>query len=154
MNIGQAAAASGVTAKMIRYYESIGLIPEAARSDSGYRQYVQSQVETLSFISRSRQLGLSLERIKTLIALWDDKTRKSADVKKLACQYIAELNEDISKLTAIRDQLQHLAHNCHGDNLPDCPILSALHEPHIGARVQKRGSIRRGSDGRPVSRNE
>jgi MerR family transcriptional regulator, copper efflux regulator len=153
MNIGQAATASGVTAKMIRYYESIGLIPEAARSASGYRQYVQSQVETLAFISRSRNLGFSLERIKTLIGLWDDKTRKSADVKKLARQYIAELDEDILKLTSIRDQLEHLAQNCRGDHRPDCPILSALHEPRVGVRGQKRGSIRKGSDANRVSRD-
>lgn len=137
MNIGEAAAASGVTAKMIRYYESIGLIPEAVRSDSGYRQYVQNQIATLTFIRRSRDLGFSLDRIKTLIGLWDDKTRKSADVKKLARQYIAELDEDISKLMSIRDELEHLAQRCHGDQRPDCPILSALHEPHAAAGTRK-----------------
>lgn len=126
MNIGQAAGASGVTAKMIRYYESIGLISEASRSDSGYRQYAPNQVQTLRFVKRARDLGFSLERIKILIGLWEDKARHSADVKKLARQYIAELDQDIVKLQSIRDQLDHLVRNCHGDHRPDCPILDGL----------------------------
>lgn len=126
MNIGQAAAASGVAAKMIRYYESVGLIPEASRSDSGYRQYGQNQVQTLRFLKRARELGFSLERIKILIGLWEDKARHSADVKKLARQYIAELDQDIVKLQSIRNQLDHLVRNCHGDHRPDCPILDDL----------------------------
>ena len=126
MNIGQAAAASGVTAKMIRYYESIGLIVAAGRTDAGYRQYSDRDVQTLRFIRRSRDLGFSIERIRTLLALWQEKSRKSADVKQLAGQYIAELDEDIRKLQSIRDQLAHLAHCCHGDNRPDCPILDEL----------------------------
>jgi MerR family copper efflux transcriptional regulator len=129
MNIGQAAAASGVTAKMIRYYESIGLIGEARRTDAGYRQYADREVQTLRFIRRSRDLGFSIERIRTLLALWQEKTRRSADVKRLAAQYIAELDEDIRKLQSIRDQLAHLAQCCHGDNLPDCPILDSLATP-------------------------
>lgn len=126
MNIGQAADASGVKAKMIRYYESIGLISEANRTDSGYRQYTDKDVQTLRFIKRSRDLGFSIDRIKTLLGLWDDRGRKSADVKKLARQYIAELDHDIEKLQSIRDQLQHLADSCHGDHRPDCPILDEL----------------------------
>ncbi len=126
MNIGQASIASGVSAKMIRYYESIGLIGPTQRTDSGYRQYSDREVGSLRFIKRSRDLGFSLERIKTLIGLWQDTTRKSGDVKKLARQHIAELNGDISKLKSIRDQLQHLADCCHGDNRPDCPILDDL----------------------------
>ncbi len=129
MNIGQAAADSGVTAKMIRYYESIGLMGPAMRSESGYRQYSETEVQTLRFIKRSRDLGFSLGRIKTLIGLWQDTSRKSGDVKKLARQHIAELNEDISKLQSIRDQLEHLADCCHGDNRPDCPILADLSRP-------------------------
>ena len=97
MNIGQAAEASGVTAKMIRYYESIGLVTEANRTDAGYRQYTDNEVQTLRFIKRSRDLGFSIERIKLLLGLWEDRSRKSSDVKKLARQYIAELGQDIEK---------------------------------------------------------
>jgi len=130
MNIGQAAEASGVTAKMIRYYESIGLILAASRTDSGYRQYSGKDIETLRFIKRSRDLGFSIDRIKTLLSLWEDRDRKSADVKKLARQYIAELDHDIRKLQSIRNQLQHLADCCHGDHRPDCPIIDELAMRH------------------------
>lgn len=126
MNIGEASRASGVSAKMIRYYEGIGLIGAARRTDSGYRQYSDEEVQTLRFIKRSRDLGFSLERIKTLVGLWQDRSRKSADVKQLAGQHIAELDEDIRKLQSIRDQLAHLAACCHGDNRPGCPILDDL----------------------------
>lgn len=126
MNIGQAADASGVSAKMIRYYESIGLSTEANRTDAGYRQYTENQVQTLRFIKRSRDLGFSVERIKTLLGLWQDRSRKSADVKKLARQYIAELDQDIEKLQSIRDQLQHMADCCQGNHRPECPILDDL----------------------------
>lgn len=126
MNIGQAADASGVNAKMIRYYESIGLITNAQRTESGYRQYGEAEVQTLRFVKRSRELGFSIERIKTLLGLWEDRGRKSADVKKLARQYIAELDEDIAKLQSIRAQLQHMANSCHGDHRPDCPIIDGL----------------------------
>lgn len=126
MNIGQAAQDSGVTAKMIRYYESIGLISAASRTGSGYRQYTDRDVQTLRFIKRSRDLGFSIDRIKTLLGLWEDRGRKSADVKKLARQYIAELDRDIEKLQTIRNELRHLADSCHGDHRPDCPILDEL----------------------------
>jgi MerR family copper efflux transcriptional regulator len=126
MNIGQAATASGVSAKMIRYYESIGLIPAAGRTGSGYRQYGEREIQTLRFIRRSRELGFSIERIRTLLGLWEDRGRKSADVKTLARQYIAELDRDIAKLQSIRNQLQRLADCCHGDQRPDCPILDEL----------------------------
>lgn len=126
MNIGQAAAASGVSKKMVRYYESIGLIVEAHRTYSGYRQYSEREVQTLRFIRRSRDLGFSIERIRTLLGLWQETSRRSADVKDLAEQYIAELDSDIEKLQSIRDQLRHLAHCCHGDHRPDCPILERL----------------------------
>ena len=131
MNIGQAAQASGVSAKMIRYYESIGLIPAACRTAAGYRLYGDSDVQTLRFVKRARDLGFSLERIATLVALWKDTDRKSQDVKRLASQYIAELDQDILKLRSIRNQLQRLADCCHGDSRPDCPILEELsgHEP-------------------------
>ena len=126
MNIGQAAEAAGVNAKMIRYYESIGLISAASRTDAGYRQYGDKDIRTLRFIKRSRDLGFSIERIKTLLSLWQDRGRKSSDVKKLAGQYIAELDRDIEKLQSIRDQLSHLADCCHGDHRPDCPIIEEL----------------------------
>jgi MerR family copper efflux transcriptional regulator len=130
MNIGQAAEASGVTAKMIRYYESIGLVPTVNRTDAGYRQYGGKDIETLRFIKRSRDLGFSIDRIKTLLSLWEDRGRRSADVKQLARQYIAELDRDIRKLQSIRDQLQHLANSCHGDQRPDCPIIDELAMQH------------------------
>jgi MerR family copper efflux transcriptional regulator len=126
MNIGQAAASSGVSAKMIRYYESIGLIAAANRTDSGYRQYADKDVQTLVFIRHARDLGFSIDRIRTLLALWNDTGRKSADVRKLARQYIAELDDDISKLQRIRDQLKHLADSCQGNNRPSCPIIDEL----------------------------
>ncbi len=126
MNIGQAAAESGVSAKMIRYYESIGLLRPAARTSAGYRQYSEADVQTLRFIRRSRDLGFSLERIGTLLQLWQDTSRKSQDVKQLARQYIAELDEDIRKLQSLREQVEQLAQACHGDNRPDCPILEKL----------------------------
>jgi MerR family copper efflux transcriptional regulator len=126
MNIGEASAASGVAAKMIRYYESIGLIAAAERTDAGYRQYSENDVQTLRFIKRSRDLGFSMERIGTLLGLWQDRERKSADVKRMAHQYIAELDRDIEKLQSIRQQLQRLADCCHGDERPDCPILDDL----------------------------
>lgn len=129
MNIGQAADASGVSAKMIRYYESIGLIAAAHRTDSGYRQYSDNEVQALRFIKRARDLGFSIERIKTLLGLWGDRGRKSADVKKLARQYIAELDQDIKKLQSIRNELEHLVHGCQGNNRPECPILDDLAGP-------------------------
>lgn len=123
MHISAAAQASGVSPKMIRYYESVGLISAVERSDAGYRQYGPKSIETLRFIKRTRDLGFSIERIRTLLGLWQDGDRKSADVKHLANIYIDELDRDIAKLASIRDQLRHLAHCCQGDNRPDCPIL-------------------------------
>ena len=133
MNIGQAADASCVKEKMIRSYESIDLITAANRTDSGYRQYTTNDVQTLRFIKRSRELGFSIERIKTLLSLWQDRGRHSADVKELAQRYIAELDEDIAKLQSIRAQLHHVANNCHGDSHPDCPILDELAKPRACA---------------------
>lgn len=126
MNIGQAALQSGVSAKMIRYYEQSGLLAPVHRSESNYRQYGDRDVQTLRFIKRSRDLGFSLDRIRTLLALWKDTGRRSVDVKRLAEQYIQELNDDIAKLQSIRDELERLAQCCHGDNRPDCPIIADL----------------------------
>lgn len=126
MNIGQAAAASGVSAKMLRYYESTGLIPPASRTDSGYRVYDHVDVNTLRFIRRARAFGLSMERIKLLVSLWQDRDRPSREVKRIATQHVAELRAKIAELTAMCDALDALAEACHGDQRPDCPILRDL----------------------------
>jgi MerR family copper efflux transcriptional regulator len=126
MNIGQASTASGVSAKMLRYYESIGLIPRAGRTEAGYRVYTDTDVNTLRFIRRARDLGLSIERIRLLVGLWRDRERSSADVKRIAEEHVAELEAKILELTAMRDTLQELADACRGDHRPDCPILHDL----------------------------
>eukprot|EP01031_Cornospumella_fuschlensis_P051358 gene51359-62802_t len=129
MNIGEVARASGVSTKMIRYYESIGLLPEAGRSDSGYRQYSQQDLHSLAFIRRSRDLGFSLEEVGKLLQLWQDRGRASADVKALARDHIEELNRKIAELAGLRDTLQELVDHCQGDHRPDCPILKDLERP-------------------------
>jgi MerR family copper efflux transcriptional regulator len=126
MNIGEAAHASGVTAKMIRHYESIGLIGAARRTESGYRVYSEQDVQVLQFIHRGRALGFSLDQIRGLLALWQDKNRASADVRALAKQHIDELNRKIAELEAMRRTLEHLAASCHGDGRSQCPILDDL----------------------------
>ena len=126
MNIGQAAKSSGLSAKMIRYYESIGLLAAAHRSESGYRQYSPQDLHTLAFIKRSRDLGFSLEEVGKLLTLWQDRQRASADVKALAREHIVELNRKIEELAGLRDTLQELVSHCHGDDRPDCPILKDL----------------------------
>lgn len=126
MNIGEAARASGVTAKMIRHYESIGLLPAARRTDAGYRVYGEPDVRVLQFIHRGRALGFSLDRIANLLALWQDKDRASADVRRLAQEHIGELERKIAELQAMKRTLQALAHSCHGDRRSDCPILDDL----------------------------
>ena len=126
MNIGDTAKASGVSAKMIRHYESIGLIGEAQRTDAGYRVYGPQDVQVLQFIHRSRALGFSLEQIKTLLALWQDKHRASKDVRAMARLHIAELDRKIGEMEAMKRTLEKLAGACHGDERPDCPILDDL----------------------------
>src|SRR5690625_990034 len=126
MNIGEAAKASGVSAKMIRYYESIGLIPAPARTASGYRVYDEADIHTLRFIRRSRDLGFSIERISRLLALWQDRSRASADVKRLALPHVEELERKVRELQEMAATLKHLAQNCHGDDRPDCPIIASL----------------------------
>ena len=126
LNIGDAAKASGVSAKMIRHYESIGLIDAAHRSEAGYRLYSGGDIQILQFIHRSRTLGFSLEQIRTLLALWQDKQRASKDVRAMARQHIDELDRKIADMQAMRRTLETLATRCHGDERPDCPILDDL----------------------------
>jgi Cu(I)-responsive transcriptional regulator len=126
MNIGEAASRSGVSAKMIRYYESIALIEPPARSEAGYRVYDEPEVHTLRFVKRARALGFSVEETRTLLALWRDKSRASADVKRYADKHIADLEARIAELQGMSDTLRHLARHCHGDQRPDCPILADL----------------------------
>ena len=126
MNIGQAAKASGVSAKMIRHYESVGLFPEAARTESGYRQYTDKEVSTLRFIRQSRDLGFSVEQIRELLGLWQNRRRPSRQVKALAQAHIQELEEKLKELQAMKATLEHLVHCCHGDDRPDCPIIETL----------------------------
>lgn len=126
MNIGQAAASSGVSAKMLRYYESIGLVPHADRSRAGYRTYGEAEVQTLRFIRRARDFGLPIGRIRLLLSLWHDQHRSSADVKRIATEHVAELRARIAELTGMCDALEHLAAACHGDHRPECPILEDL----------------------------
>jgi len=129
MKIGQASAASGVSERMIRHYEKIGLMPKAVRRDSGYRDYDESDVNTLLFIRRARDLGFTIEEIGKLLALWQDRDRASADVKALALARAAELKRKARELDAMRRSLEHLAATCHGDGRPDCPILGGLEGP-------------------------
>lgn len=126
MNIGQAASATGVTAKMIRYYESIGLIKESARTDSGYRTYSPHDLHTLRFVKRARKLGFSIEQIRELLSLWQDPSRASKDVKAVAKAHVADLDKRIAELTEMRDTLSHLVKHCAGNHRPDCPILISL----------------------------
>lgn len=126
MNIGEAAKASGVSAKMIRHYEESGLIAKTKRTVSGYRVYAEADVHVLRFIRRSRDLGFSLAEIKVLLGLWINRRRASADVKKLAMKHVQELDAKILEMQAMRKTLTDLAHNCHGDQRPECPILEDL----------------------------
>ncbi|MDY0977674.1 Cu(I)-responsive transcriptional regulator [Massilia sp. CFBP9012] len=126
MNIGDAARASGVTAKMIRHYESIGLVKAPRRTEAGYRLYSEQDVRVLQFIHRGRALGFSLGQIRELLALWEDKHRASADVRAMALAHIAELDRKIAEMAAMRRTLESLATSCHGDARSDCPILDDL----------------------------
>ena len=126
MNIGEAAKASGVSAKMIRYYEQTGLIPEAGRTAAGYRTYTTTEVQMLRFVRRARDLGFAVEQIAELLALWRDRSRHSADVKQLALSQIEGLRRKIREMEDMVETLEHLAHGCNGDHRPDCPILADL----------------------------
>lgn len=149
MNIGAAAQASGVSAKMVRHYEEIGLIPKAKRTYAGYRMYTQGDVHTLRFIKQSRNLGFSIEKIGQLLALWQDRRRTSRKVKELAQAHILELEERIREMQDMKNTLSVFVKNCHGDDRPDCPILEGLEktlttaegrQPLTGAKKAKHAS--------------
>ena len=126
MDIGRASKASGVSVKMIRHYEAIGLLPKVARTFANYRVYREADVHTLRFIRRARALGFSMNDIQELLGLWQNKSRSSASVKKSAGKHVDVLNRKIAELKAMVDTLQHLTKHCHGDHRPDCPILDDL----------------------------
>jgi len=124
--IGEAARASGVSAKMVRHYESLGLLGEVARTDAGYRQYSAADIHTLRFIRRGRDLGFSMAEIAELVSLWRDRSRASGDVKQIAQQHLTDLDARIAAMQAMRQTLRALLQHCHGDHRPDCPILDDL----------------------------
>jgi Cu(I)-responsive transcriptional regulator len=126
MNIGEAAAAAGVSAKMVRHYEQIGLMPGATRSDAGYRQYSEREVSVLRFIRQSRRLGFSMEQIAELIGLWSNTRRASRKVKTLAQQHVDQLEEKLREITEMKQALDRLVQTCHGDDDPHCTILQEL----------------------------
>ena len=129
MNISQAATASGLSPRMIRHYEKIGLLPAPPRSEGGYRQYGDSDLHTLGFIQRARRLGFSMEQIARLLQLWQDRSRSSAEVKALAGEHLKELEARIADLQAMHASLAQLADCCQGDHRPDCPIINSLASP-------------------------
>ena len=136
MNIGEAAKASGVSAKMIRHYELVGLVPAAARTDGGYRRYDEGDVHTLRFIRQARDLGFSIAEIGELVALWRDRRRPSRQVKALAEAHIRDLDRKAQALLAMKATLEHLADSCRGDERPECPILESLSNGNTGAQAE------------------
>ena len=140
MNIGEAARTSGVSAKMIRYYEATGLIAPPARSSAGYRRYAEADVHTLRFVRRARDLGFSVEQIAALLALWRDRSRTSAQVKAMALDHVAALKRKIADLEAMVSTLSDLAEHCSGDGRPDCPIIDGI--AASGSRTSQDGFAR------------
>jgi MerR family copper efflux transcriptional regulator len=126
LNIGQAAARSGVSAKMIRHYEAQGLLAAARRTEAGYRIYDAADVHTLQFVRRARGLGFSMKEIEQLLGLWQNRRRSSGDVRRIALHHIADLDQKIHELQAMRHAVEELVHRCKGDHRPDCPILEDL----------------------------
>ena len=149
MNIGQAAAASGVSAKMIRHYEVVGLLPAPKRTESGYRQYNDAEVHALRFVRRARDLGFSIHEIGELLSLWHNRKRPSRLVKAMAEVHIQALEQKAQELLAMKSTLEHLVHCCHGDDRPECPILDSLasNEPVAAGRSRARAGVR----GEPVA---
>jgi len=143
MNIGEASVASGVSAKMIRYYESTGLISNALRTSAGYRVYSDDDVHTLRFICRSRDLGFSVEQMGDLLKLWSDRSRASGDVKRIALEHIAELERKMRELRDMTKTLRHLADHCQGDGRSNCPIIEDLSSGHDAAPAKPKLTIRR-----------
>lgn len=144
MNIGQAANASGVSAKMIRYYEATGLIPAASRTDAGYRNYTENDVHVLRFVRRARDLGFSVAEIDGLLQLWRNRRRRSADVKRIALDHIEDLRQRIADMQEMAGTLQQLVMGCSGDDRPDCPILADLEQPSAAAAGEpkrRRGAV-------------
>lgn len=134
MNIGQAAQASGVSAKMIRHYEQTGMLPRANRTAAGYRLYSEQDIHTLRFVRHARDLGFSIKQISELLSLWQNRRRTSSSVKRLAQAHMAELDQKIRELTAMKAALATLVEHCHGDQRPECPILDDLAgQPHVEA---------------------
>ncbi len=129
MNIGEAAARSGVSAKMVRHYESLGLLPRVARTEAGYRQYGDNEVHTLRFIRRARDLGFSMAEIGELLKLWSNRRRASADVRRIAERHVQDLERRIAEMSSMKRTLEHLVHCCHGDERPECPIIDQLASP-------------------------
>jgi MerR family copper efflux transcriptional regulator len=126
LNIGEAAKRSGVSAKMVRHYESLGLLPAVHRTESGYRQYGEREVHTLKFIRRARDLGFSMAEIAQLLKLWQNRRRSSAEVHRIANRHVDDLKRKLAEMEAMKRSLEHLIHCCHGDDRPDCPILDEL----------------------------
>lgn len=129
MNIGAAARAAGLPVKTVRYYADIGLVTPEARSESGYRQYSSTELNKLVFARRTRAFGFSIEETRELLGLYEDQARSSADVKRIASQHLEQIETRMQELQALRDELAHLVNACHGDERPDCPILSGLSDP-------------------------
>ena len=125
-NIGEAARRSGVSARMVRHYEGLGLLPDVARTESGYRQYTEADIHSLRFIKRSRDLGFSMDEIAELVGLWHNRRRTSASVKRIAQKHLGELEQRIADMQTMQRTLSHLVHCCHGDARPNCPILEDL----------------------------
>lgn len=125
-NIGEAASLSGVSAKMVRHYESLGLLPSVDRTESGYRQYTEKEVHMLRFIKRARDLGFSMAEVAELLKLWQNRRRSSAEVRRIASRHVMELNHRIAEMEEMQRTLKHLIHCCQGDHRPDCPILDDL----------------------------
>lgn len=152
MNIGQAASASGVSAKMIRHYESIGVIPCPARSESGYRRYTEADVHRLAFVRRARAAGFSTPDIKKLVSLWQNEQRTAREVKRVAQAHLAEIEARIEELQAVAGALSHLVAHCQGSDRPECPILESLAHDASAAAVCARPDRARPRRQAPVRR--
>ena len=147
-NIGEAARLSGVSAKMVRHYESLGLLPAVSRTDAGYRQYTEREVHTLRFVKRSRDLGFSMSEIAELLALWQDQGRSNSEVRSIALKQLAELEQRMTEMGAMKRTLEYLVAGCHNDQRPECPILDELatgEDPPRGKKFAGRKALRVGA---------